>query len=323
MPARRVLFAAGALAAAAAIVAVVLSLVSPPAKTVPAKQGLRVVTHVDVADQGGSLSSGFGSLWAMDGSGSAVVRLNPTGSIAARIPISGDLNDVYAGAGAVWAVTDDRVDRIDPRTNAIVARIPLPPPTRNYGAVFPFGDTVWVVAADGMLQIDLQANRIARKVTFERAGQAARGFAADPGAMYLRWFDGTLSTLDVRTGRQLRNVKPEVDGNFFSASGGVVYEDVGAGVAAVDSRTGRMLWRTNLGSARVNAMMPSPDTLWVQGSPASGGRDQLWRLDRKTGRVTDSLALSDFGVSGITLTRDRLWMLSPGGTLSGFATGPG
>jgi outer membrane protein assembly factor BamB len=322
MPERRVALVAAALAAAAVVVGLVVSLVSPPTETVPAHAGPRVVTRVDIADQGGDLSSGFGSLWATDTSGAAVVRLNLTGSVAARVAIPGNLIDAYAGAGSVWAVTDDHVYRIDPRTNAIVARIPLPPPTRNYGAVLPFADAVWVLNSGGMLQIDLQTNRIGRKVTFERAGQAARGFAGDPRAIYVRWFDGTLSTLDRHTGREVRNVKPQVDGNPFSAARGIVYEDVGAGVAAVDSRTGKLLWRTNLGTSRVNAMMPGPGALWIQGTPVSGRRDLLWQLDAKTGRVTASLPLSDFGVGGIALTPGRLWILSPGGTLTGFAKGP-
>ena len=56
--------------------------------------------------------------------------------------------------------------------------------------------------------------------------------------------------------------------------------------------------------------------LWVQGRPRAGGRDRLWRLDSKTGRVTASLVLPEFGVAGMAAIGERLWLVSLRGRLA-------
>jgi hypothetical protein len=73
---------------------------------------------------GGSLASGFGSVWAAGGS--SVLRVDPfRGSVLARIRV--EANSVAAGAGFVWVM--DRWEpaggwlrRIDPATNRLVGR---------------------------------------------------------------------------------------------------------------------------------------------------------------------------------------------------------
>jgi outer membrane protein assembly factor BamB len=216
----------------------------------------------------------------------------------------------------MWALTGDRVYRIDPKTDRVVARIPLPPPTRTFGGIFPVGGAVWVADSDTMLHVDLRTNRIDRRVSLERGGQAARGFAGEPRRIYMLRRDGLLETLDSRTVRRLGLARPAVDGLPVSAVDGDVVVQNGAGLAAVDAATGALRWRTNLGTSRVNGAWYGNGALWVQGTPVSGGRDQLWKLDPHTGRVLAALPLSDFGVSGITTTRDRLWIMSPAGVLT-------
>jgi hypothetical protein len=58
-----------------------------------------------------------------------------------------------------------------------------------------------------------------------------------------------------------------------------------------------------------------PRSLWLQGTPTSGGRDQLWRLDAK-GHVTGALPLPDIGVTGMAPLAGRVWLMAPTGTVT-------
>ena len=192
LPSARPLLVAGALAAAAVVVALAIGTLGPAKHAQPTTTAPRIVARLAVADQGGALSTGYGSLWTYDNTG--VLRLGLDGSIVARIPITADINDGFAGTGGMWAMTDDRLYRIDPRTNRIVARIPLPPPSRSFAAVFPDAGAVWVANADMAVQIDLATNRTGRRVSLDRGGQAPSSFAAEPGRIYLLHRDGLLET---------------------------------------------------------------------------------------------------------------------------------
>jgi outer membrane protein assembly factor BamB len=317
LPQTRPLMLAAALAAAAAVIALAVGTLGRGTHEAPATKAPQVVARLAIADQGGTLSAGFGSLWSYDNTG--VLRLGPDGALIARIPIRGDINDAYAGSGAMWALTDDHLYRIDPKTNDIVARIPLPPPSRSFTGVFPADGVVYVANGDTARYVDLKTNRIGRRVDMTRGGEAARGFAGEPGRSYMLRRDGLLETLDARTLRRIAVARPETDGLPVAADRGRVVLQNGAGLASIDASTGKQRWRTNLGTSRVNGAIFGNGALWVQGTPVSGTRDQLWKLDPNTGRVLAALPLSDFGVTGMTTTPGRLWIMSSGGTLTAIA----
>lgn len=314
LPQLRPLVPAGALAAAAVVVVIALSTAgsSTPRPTSPAPH---VVARLAIADKGGSLSLGFGSLWSYDAVSGDVLRLSRDGTVVARIPTQSDILDGWLGAGSMWALTEDHLYRIDPRTNRVVARIKLPPPTRWYGGVFPFKDAVWLVSSSDMLNVDLATNRIGRKVSIANAGVAAHAFAADESAFYIVRIDGTLVTLDGRTAKRIALGRIPYEDKLYSAHRGTLIVSAGAGVGVVDSRTGKQAWRSNLGTSRINGVAFGLGAIWVQGTPVSG-RDQLWKLDPKTGRVLAALPVPDFGVAGMTVAGGRVWIMSPNGNLT-------
>jgi hypothetical protein len=312
LPNPRPLLLAGALAAAAVAIALAISTLGPP-KQVPTTTAPHVVSRLAVADQGGALSSGYGSLWTYDNTG--VLRIGPDGSLAGRIPIKGDINDAYAGTGGMWALTDDRLYRIDPKTNRIVARIPLPPPSRSFTVVSPDG-AVWVANSDKAVEIDLRTNRTGRSVSLDRGGEAPSSFTAEPGRIYMLRRDGLLETLDSRTFGRVALIRPESPDPLIGAARGDLFQQSGAGMSAADARTGKLRWRTNLGTRTVNGVVAGLGALWVQGTPVNGNRDQLWKLDPHTGRVLAALPLPDFGTSSMVTTGGRLWIMSAGGNLT-------
>ena len=313
LPNPRPLLLAGALAAAAVAIALAVGTLGSP-KQIPTTIAPHIVARLAVADQGGALSTGYGSMWTYDNSG--VLRLGPDGSIVARIPIRGDINDGWVGTGGMWALTDDRLYRIDPKTNRIVARIPLPPPSRSFAVVFPDAGAVWVANSDQAIGVDLKTNRIGREVDLDRGGEAPASFAVEPGRFYMLRRDGLLETLDSRTFGRVALIRPQVTDPLVGAAGSDVFQQTGAGISAADARTGRLRWRTNLGTRAINQIVSGLGALWVQGTPVNGNRDQLWKLDPRSGRVLATLPLSDFGAAGMVTSGGRLWIMSAGGTLT-------
>jgi outer membrane protein assembly factor BamB len=314
LPRPRSLVWAGAVAAAAVVIALLAATLGGPPKPLPTAPAPHVVARLAIADKGGLVSTGFGSLWTYDAVSGDVLRLSPDGSVVARIKTESDILDGWAGAGAMWALSNTRVYRIDPETNRVVARIRLPLPTRSHNAVVTFPGAAWVLGVDGMQGIDLKTNRLRPLVAGERV---PTGFTADATRWYVTDRDGELTTYDGVTFRQLDRVRLPVAGLPLVAAGDDVIVSSAAGVAAVDPKTGALRWRTNLGVSRANGAAAGLGAIWVQGTPVSG-RDQLWKLDPKTGRVLSALRMSDFGVTGMITTRDRLWIMSPTGVLTAF-----
>jgi outer membrane protein assembly factor BamB len=315
LPPPRTLALAGALALALAVVVIAGGTFGGRDTTPTTQSALRVVARLQLADQGGPMATGFGSAWLADPGSGRVLRVGADGGVIATIDIRGDLFDVNTGAGAVWALTDARLFRIDPASNRVTASIVLPLPTRSNGGVTTSAGVMWVFNSSQLLRVNPRTNAIDERVSLERGGLAARGGANDEHAFYVLAGDGTLMTLDARTGARVDVARPQLTGAPLVAAGGSVLVANGAGVAAVDWRSGRPRWRTNLGVSRLNYAAYGDGAIWVQGTPSSG-RDQLWRLDPRTGRVTAALPLSDFGVTGMATFAGRLWIMSPAGTVT-------
>jgi virginiamycin B lyase len=95
------------------------------------------------------LAIGPDAVWVMDQASGSVTRVDATGKVVATIPVSDtpiEGGDIAVGGGSVWVRTEqDLVVRIDPRTNAVNAR--LGPPSGS-GSVVADADALWVSAHD-------------------------------------------------------------------------------------------------------------------------------------------------------------------------------
>jgi outer membrane protein assembly factor BamB len=282
------------------------------------RSALRVVAHTKIASQGGSISSGFGAVWAADPGAGEVVRLaTDTGRLVGRIRTDGRTRFLDTGAGAVWVFELDsgRLLRIDPAAGRVIARIPLSLPAVTQADVLGAADAVWVATRTEMLRIDPGRNAVKRRVPLNTAGFELRSAVLDGHALYLQRSDGVLLTLDARTGARQATTRPQLQGFVLNVVAGTAFAVTDDGVAAFDTRSGRAVWIRRLGAERVNGSATAGPLLWVQGRPRAGGRDRLWRLSAKTGRVTGSLVLPEFGVAGMAAIGERLWLVSPGGRL--------
>lgn len=132
----------------------------------------------------GPLVVAHGSLWAADGA--TLLRINPdTGDVLATIPLSQGPSALSADDEAVWVLSShqdsESLERIDPATNRVVAKVPvigdLPEAasTRRVTLDFEVGEgSAWVLSlgigrggsiSDGfVLRVDLETGRISGQV---------------------------------------------------------------------------------------------------------------------------------------------------------------
>jgi PQQ-like domain len=285
-------------------------------RQVPTTVAPQIVARVALVDQGGRISSGFGSMWVADQAAGRVLRVTPTGATSAAIRVPGTIADLDAAEGAVWVLTDSRLYRIDPASNRVVARIVPPVPASNGGGLFAGKGVMWVTVGRSLMRVQPRTDAVDRSVDLlGRGGEQPRSGAVDANAIYVLRGDGEMLTLDARTGARRGLVRPAVPGDPLIAHDGRVLLESGSGVAAIDGRSGRLLWRTSLGDARINGVAGDARALWVQGTPTGGGRDQLWRLDAK-GDVRGALPLPDIGVTGMAPLAGRVWLMAPTGTVT-------
>jgi YVTN family beta-propeller protein len=111
---------------------------------------------------GGAFAVGEGAVWAMSDAESTLMRIDPaTNAVVARIKVLSPPESVAAGAGAVWLSdpSNDSVLRIDPATNKQTTTIHVGPHPAGI-AVSP--GAVWVAnaGAPSVSRIDPATNRV-------------------------------------------------------------------------------------------------------------------------------------------------------------------
>ena len=133
-------------------------------------------------DETFSIGEGFGSLWVTNGW--QLLRLNRRGRRRRSIDEFSSARGLAIGAGAVWAGDvlyppsgSTPVLRIDPRTNGVVARIPV---AAEVAAIAVGGGAVWVASDNGTLtRIDPDSNVVTATVDLGGAlSDVAIGFGS-------------------------------------------------------------------------------------------------------------------------------------------------
>jgi outer membrane protein assembly factor BamB len=301
--------ALGVLAIAVALAGTVLR----SEDTIPAQASPRLIANTAVVSQGGSMASAFGAVWVADIARERLLRLDPhTRAVDARIPLGGAAW-VTAAGGSVWALGSDRLLRIDPSNNRVVASIPSR--SGAPGMVLEGAGVVWMAYPQALLRVDLRRNAVTRTVPTSRSGFKALGAVSDGRVLYLTRSDGRLLRVDARSGKVLSAVRAPFGGWLLGVAGGAVFVAGDSGVTAVDAATGRPRWTRDLRAERVNEGTFDGTTVWVQATDRATMRDRLWRIDARTGHVTGSLTLPEFGAAGIVTAGKQVWTMSVGGDL--------
>lgn len=177
------------------------------AQTPPAPKGADVIAY------------GFGSLWVshvpLQGE-PGISRVDPaTGGVLADIGITGGAFMIRVAFGSVWTsgvepeagvgdapVTSgggyERLNRIDPTTNTVVAKIPYAVLASEWHSdIAEAGGSLWISAKTALLvQIDPAQNRIVARYPPSTGGG---GVAADGASVWFTaWDDGRLHRLPLR-----------------------------------------------------------------------------------------------------------------------------
>jgi YVTN family beta-propeller protein len=140
------------------------------------------VAAIPVPFGGGAFAVGEGAVWQMSNNTGELLRIDPRrNAIVARISGLGASETAAAGEGAVWVTHPDEntVSRIDPKTNKLSATIHAGPQPDGV-AVSP--GAVWVANAGGpsVSRIDPATNRV---VTTIRVGPARACCSAHMGVI--------------------------------------------------------------------------------------------------------------------------------------------
>jgi TolB protein len=140
-----------------------------------------VTAEIQLPDDsiGGGLAVGAGSAWAgllpyNQGGGDAVIRIDlATNRIVAEIPVDRgpSRKQIAATDDAVWVALHGVLERIDPATNAVVARVNIP--GRDISAITADATDIWAVTIDpssgGMLvRVDASANDVVAQIPLGR-----------------------------------------------------------------------------------------------------------------------------------------------------------
>jgi DNA-binding beta-propeller fold protein YncE len=115
----------------------------------PARE--RLVTSIAMPTPG-SVASAFGSIWVGNAPTQTVTRLDPhTDAVIARIPTTDPASVVGFGAGAIWVTSfpGDSLTRIDPGNNRVTRTISLAPRGAGPIGVTVFDGFVWVANHNG------------------------------------------------------------------------------------------------------------------------------------------------------------------------------
>jgi len=314
--------AVGSLAAAVAIgLVLVLGLwmvfSTKPETAKPPAAGPRVVANVQVADAlGFSGRAAYGSVWLSESSAGQILRVDPrTRRVTARIPAGGEVT-MDTAARSVWAApyasTGGPLLRIDARTGKVVKRIPMRTPagaTFGGGFVIAAPSRVWVIGNDA-IAVDPVSNRAVSEIRLGGDYKVVDAFVGN-GELWLTRGDKSITRFDAVTGRRLGRVPWQAKGFMFPYADKLV--SVGSGGASlVDPKTGRALWTTRIPAQHATDATIVGGRLLIEGT-AADGRERMWELDPRTGRMAGSTPIPGFTVLRTIAVGRDVWATTAGG----------
>lgn len=217
----------------------------------------------------GTMAIAAGSLWVADCKDRTLNRIDLAS--AKRVAVvrtglgspDGELN-VVSGAGSVWVSSArNRIARVDPGTNRVIASVKVAP--GSYTLAFGF-DAVWAVSLVGetIQKIDPNSNRVSRTT---KLGRQPGFLAAGEGGVWVQeQGDGTVARIDPGTGQVSGRIKvdPTLKYGDIDTGGGRVWlrTTVGQTFVVIDPAT--MSIEARIGKASGSgALRYTPAGIWT------------------------------------------------------------
>jgi virginiamycin B lyase len=242
--------------------------------------------------------------------------LPAAGRIVARIPLPGDPQHLAFGAGSLWATTfdTDELLRVDARTNAVVARIPLVRRQSTAVRWLGFGEgSVWVSNFDdnSVSRIDPATNAVVATipVTLNPTGV---GFGA--GSVWVtNHRAATISRIDPATNRVVAEIPVGPPGQggpqvIAAAAAGAIWVTVPNAMALVrvDPESNAVVARIADGPT-CGSLAEGFDSVW---GDASCQTNTLVRVDVRSHKVTRLDLPSNQRVRWVTTGFGSVWVTS-------------
>ena len=126
------------------------------------------LTPDDFFERGASaLAVGDGVVWAvLNDEQGRLFRIDPSSNqVLGSIPVGRNPNDLALADGSLWVVVGGEgvVAQVDPATNAVTARVPVPGASR----VTALGSEVYVTDGDGVVAIDPSTASVTRRLSVD------------------------------------------------------------------------------------------------------------------------------------------------------------
>ena len=247
-----------------------LSRIDPETKRVVKRFRLRHAPTDIAAGAGAVWVKGDGRLARIDpdtGEATRTVKLPDTGDYPGDLPFQNwGFPQVAVGAGAVWAINDDRtVSRIDPDSGRRVATIVVDAATVAAGR-----EGVWFISGDdtrAVTRIDPSTNRVGQTI---RAGaQNLSGVAVGAGHVWATAeADGVVWRIDPGRPPLLRTFEVGVGARFLSFGAGAIWTAnyIDGTVSHIDVETGDV----ESSSVRaVQSLAAGEGSAWVSSAAAT------------------------------------------------------
>jgi virginiamycin B lyase len=171
-------------------------------------------TIITISQPCSGMATDFGSLWIPSCGDHTLVRADAkTGAIQATIhagPADSE-GGIAVGAGSVWLVTSktSELDRIDPATNSVVAKIAIP--AGSFNPIFA-NDSIWVSSNQGnaLVRVNPATNTVTSSTPI---GPMPRFLTVGAGSVWvLNQGDGSISRVDAVTGKLIATIPAGIPG---------------------------------------------------------------------------------------------------------------
>jgi streptogramin lyase len=316
-------FARPAFAARATLPAVVLAtglvlLSATPGTSAPRvhrrEPGLPRIQVIPISGGAADVAVGARAVWVAGDD--SLARVDPhREKVVARLQLHGWVGGLAVGAGSVWAATTvphhyaGRVWRIDPKTNRVLARIPIASGlTGGLGGLAFGAGSIWATSDDyhhsaPLWRIDPTTNRVVARIS---VGDGPAGVIVAGGFVWVsRITAGTVAEIDPKVNKVVRSI--HVGAAPFGLIAGQdslwVLNENDATVSRIDLRTGAVSRRAiRIGGEYATDIGLASGAIWI--SRAQKG--MLLRFSARTGNLDARLRLP--GAFAIAAGFGALWV---------------